>query len=248
MRAGRLLVAVLAALWVLAAAGLTLAGGERWWVYVALESSPMTWLQSVVLVLAGCAGLLLALAARAAGDREGARAWVLLGPGLLVLAVDERFALHERLRDRVLAPRDVGPQVLAWVAPGDVVLFAVGVAGLALLPLVWRGVRADRAAGRALALAVFLSVGAVLADSVDPQRWGVAGERLEQTVEEVVELAAGLCLLAAAALPLLRLVLTVAAAPATEATGPPAVTGPPGDTGSLWAEPGRLNPRNAASE
>lgn len=200
------LIAALAGLWIVASGGLALAGWPSWWRYVAPEASPMTWLQSVVLVVAGSGALLLVLHTRVAGERHGARAWAVLGAGLLLLSLDERFSAHERLRDHVLAPLDVGPAVLPWVAPGDVVLLVVAAVGLALLPVVLRGLRADAGSVRAFALGVGLSVAAVLADSVDPARWGTAGERWEQTLEEVVELAAGLSYLAAVALPLLALV------------------------------------------
>ena len=199
-------VAVLVGLWAVASGGLALAGWPNWWRFIAPEASPMTWLQSVVLVVAGTGALLLAVHARAAADQVAVRAWAVLGAGLLLLSLDERFSAHERLRDHVLAPLDVGPSVLPWVAPGDVVLLAVAAVGLALLPVVVRGLRADAGSLRAFALGVGLSVVAVLADSVDPARWGTAGERWEQTIEEVVELAAGLSYLAAVAFPLLAVV------------------------------------------
>lgn len=212
----------LAAAWVAVSAALLAAGGGQWWRYVAPEGSPMTWVQSVDLVLAAAAAALLAVARRAGGDRRGALTWAILAVGFAELAVDERFALHERLRDRVLAPADVGPAVLPWVAPGDVVLLVVAAVGLAFLPRVLGAVRPDRAALRALLLGVALSCAAVLADSVDPARWGVQGERFEQTAEEIVEFAAGLSLLAAAVLPLLVVLVDAAAPGGTTAPAPAA--------------------------
>ncbi len=218
--ARRGVVVLIAVAWLVASVGLTAAGGERWWRFVALETSPMTWLQSVALVLAAAGAGLLAVAAAGRGGRAEARTFVVVAGGFAGLALDERFALHERLRDRVLAPRGVGPGLLPWVAPGDVVLLVVAVAGLVALRWVVRALRADRGAHRALWTGVGLSVLAVAADSVDPARWGLAGERLEQTLEEIVELAAGLSFVAAVALPLVTLLVPAGALPAGEHVAP----------------------------
>lgn len=209
---GRLrLVLALFALWVLAPAGLAAVRWPRYWEYLAPEQSPMTWLQSVVLVVAACAsGLLAALSAYpshssrpSTGSASGARAWLLLCAGFTALAVDERFALHERVRDGYLAPRDVSIPVLPWVAPGDFLILLVGLAGLAVLPFVWRAARDDAWSRTALVVGVVLAATAVGLDSVDPSTWSTAAERLQQSLEEVLELASGLALLASVLLRLL---------------------------------------------
>ncbi|WP_306213683.1 hypothetical protein [Actinoplanes sp. RD1] len=147
----------------------------------------MTWLQSVVLVLvaAGCA---LAAAART-GD---GRAWLLLAAGFGGLSLDERFAVHERLRDQVLAPADVSIPFLPWVAPGDFLMLGYAIVGLLMLPRVARCFRGDRGARIALLAGVACAVVAVGADSIDPAMWTLAQERVQQSLEECFELAADL--------------------------------------------------------
>ena len=167
-----------------------------WWTEIAPEQTAMTWLQSVVLVVAATGAALLGL------SRCG-RTWYVLSAGLTGLAVDERFALHERLRDGVLAPRGVTVPFLPWVAAGDFLLLGCAVAGLAVLPRVIRVLRADRLALRALLVGVALAAVAVGADSIDPSTWTPAQERVQQTLEECVELASGLSLLTAVLLRLL---------------------------------------------
>jgi hypothetical protein len=200
-RARRWLVAALIAVSVLAPAALAAAQWPRWWTWIAPEQAPMTWLQSVVLVLAAAGSSLVAHVARLAAGRPVV--WWLMSAGFAGLAVDERFALHERVRDGVLAPRGVRLPFLPWVAPGDFLVLLIGVAGLALLPFVWRAIAADRGARRALLLGVVLAVLAVATDSIDPSTWTTQAERVQQTAEEVVELGSGLALLAAVALRLL---------------------------------------------
>ncbi len=198
------LVAALCAVWLLASVGLAAAKWPRYWEYIASEQTPMTWLQSVVLVVAACAsGLVASLVAPSSPERKGGRPWWLLCVGFAALALDERFALHERVRDGYLAPRDVSLPLLPWVAPGDFLVLLIGLAGLALLPQVWRAVRDDRWSRTVLLVGVALAGAAVGLDSVDPSTWSVEVERVQQSLEEVLELASGLALLGAV---LLRLV------------------------------------------
>lgn len=226
-RARGALVLALAAVAVLAPVGLAAARWPSWWAWIASEQTPMTWLQSVVLVLAAAGSLLvayvLALLPRTRGPqtrdtqtrgtpaRDTQGPWLLLAAGFTGLAVDERFALHERVRDSFLAPRGVSLPLLTWIGPGDFLVLLVAVAGLAVLPIVLRAVAADRAAWWALVVGVALAAGAVAMDSVDPATWSTAGERLQQTLEEVVELGAGLCFLACVGLRLLAVLAGLAA-------------------------------------
>lgn len=239
LRARRRVVLSLGAVVLLAPTALAGARWPSWWAWIAPEQTPMTWLQSVALVVAAVTALLTAHLLRLTmpgtattdADAGGARAdldaadrgdgrvragvgpWLLLAAGLAALAIDERFALHERLRDGVLAPRGVTVPFLPWVGAGDFLLLAVGLVGLAVLPMVWRAIGPDAGARRALLVGVGLAVVAVGMDSVDPTTWTTSAERVEQTVEEVVELASALALLAAVALHLLgRLDAAVSAA------------------------------------
>jgi hypothetical protein len=225
LRTRRRLVLSLVAVWLVAPSLLAGARWPSWWTWIAPEQTPMTWLQSVTLVLAAAAALLTAHVLRLCGsdactddvhhvdaadptDRGapgGATPWRLLAVGLAALAIDERFALHERLRDGVLAPRDVTVPFLPWVGPGDFLLLAVGVVGLAVLPMVWRAIGPDIGARRALLVGVTLAVVAVGMDSIDPSTWTTEAERVEQTAEEVMELGSALALLAAVTLRLLGL-------------------------------------------
>lgn len=204
-------VLAVAAIAVVVPSGLAAARAPRWWLWIASESTPMTWLQSVVLI--GCAGLALLHAAlidlrgpvpdvRATPGRQRGT-WLLVAAGFGALALDERFALHERLRDRVLAPRGIRLPFADWMAPGDFILLAVLSVGLFALPALYRQLRADRTALRLFGLGLSLTVAALLADSFDPAKMSLGVERLEQTLEECVELCAALSYLTALLLPLL---------------------------------------------
>ena len=198
---------------------LIVAAWPTWWVYIAPEQSPMTWLQSVLLVLCG---LLAAMPAaqewlRGRGLRE-LLPFLLLAAGFAWLALDERFTIHERLRDNVLAPRHVRVPLLPWVGPGDFLLLGYAIAGLLVLRLVLRGLREDRRARRLFLAGVACALAVVAVDSVDPDRMSQSVERIEQTLEELVELAGGALFLLALLTHYLHLV-------ERHATTAPGVTG-----------------------
>jgi len=166
----------------------------------------------VVLVLCAATCLLTAYLIRlASGPHTGVRrrdpvvAWGVLALGFAGLAFDERFSVHERIRDHILAPRGVRIPFLPWVAPGDFLLMLVAVAGLLVLPLVWRCFRGDRLAIALLGAGVLLALVAVGLDSIDPSSWTVGQERVQQSLEEVVELGSGLAFLGASVVRLLDL-------------------------------------------
>src|SRR5918995_4015904 len=115
-RARRRMVVALTALWVVVPLLLMVARWPSWWSWIAPEQTPMTWLQSVVLVLAAAGSMLIAYVLRLSGTRR-VTAWWVLAAGFGGLAFDERFAIHERVRDGVLAPRDITVPFLPWVAP-----------------------------------------------------------------------------------------------------------------------------------
>ncbi len=207
VRARSRLVIALVLLAVAAPAALVAAQYPAYWRWVALELTPMTWLQTVILVLAGAASALIAVLGRALQWPRIHRVahWV-LAFGFGYLALDDRFAIHERIRDRILAPRDVRLPGLDFLAPGDFQVLLMGVAGLALLPVVVRALRADRLALRLFALGVLCSVSAIAMDAIDPATMPLDVERLAQTLEECVELLAGCFYLAALGVRLLGVI------------------------------------------
>ena len=221
-RARQVLVVALVAAWLTLPPLLFVAQWPQWWSWIAPEQTPMTWLQSVVLVAAALGALLVAHLQHLTGER--ARAWWLMAAGFGALAVDERFALHERVRDGVLAPRGVTIPFLPWVAPGDFLVLLIGVVGLMLLPMVWHAVRDDAGARVALLLGVVLAVIAVGSDSIDPATWSVQEERVQQTAEEVIELGSALALLGCVGLRLLGLL-----GAAVKGEGPAVSTDPRSD-------------------
>lgn len=157
----------------------------RYWQWIAPELTPMTFSQALLL---GCSALLAALLAilarlhgRPASER---RYWTFLAAALAFLMLDERFAIHERVRDGLLA--GYGTPV-PWGAPGDYLLLLYALPLLAALPGLTRLLRPTRPALTLFGAGVVLAGSAVLADTVDVGAMTPAAERVAQSVEEAVE-------------------------------------------------------------
>lgn len=178
-------------------AGLVVAGLPDYGRLITDEQSPMTWVQTVLLAVAGVLAALHAARRWLAGDRL--HPWPLLAAGLLWLAVDDRFVIHERLRDELLAGRI--PDVIPWGRPGDVVLLAYAVGGLVLTRAVLRALAADRAARWAFVAALGLLGVAAAIDTVDAESLTRSQELAEATVEESLELFGDASFVLALALP-----------------------------------------------
>jgi len=168
---------------------LILAQWPNYWLWINFEHTPMTTLEVAVMFAT-------AMAAFVAGARAWlsrapqAATWWLLAAAFLWFALDDRFALHERLRDRVLAPHGVSIPFLPWVAPGDFIMLGYAAVGLIFLPRVWRLICADPGAHARLIAAVVFAIAAVALDSIDLASLSIPMQRFEQTLEECLELAA----------------------------------------------------------
>ena len=165
----------------------------RWWDWINTEGSPMTWAQSVVI---WSTGLLCLLVAWARWDRQrgaGASVWAVVGSGFLFLALDERFHLHESLRDRVLAPRGIAIPGVPWVAPGDFLLLGYAVAGALLLPAFLRAMGDRPTSRRWFWVGAVVAGAAVVLDAIDPQGNDGQIRIRSQFVEELLEFGAQIC-------------------------------------------------------
>ena len=174
------------------AAVATLMAQPRWWTWIAPEASLARELNTAMLLATS------AIAAMLWRRHEGGRpTWALLAVGFFGLAVDERVAVHERLRDRVLAPRGVNLPFVPWAEPGDVVLVVVAIAGLVALRWVVRTIAVDPRASRWFLAGVVLAVIAVGLDTLPIESYQLSNEIYFQSGEEAIELIAAGCFLSA---------------------------------------------------
>lgn len=170
----------------------------RWphyWMWINFEDTPMTSLEVGVMYTAALVAAACGTVHYLAGTgRFAARWWWLLGAAFLYLGLDDRFALHERVRDHILAPAGLRIPGLP-MAPGDFILLVYALAGLVM---VWKGRslwRARPAIRTWFVAGVAVSAVAVLMDAYDIHLLSIPAQRLEQTLEEICELIGQTCFL-----------------------------------------------------
>jgi hypothetical protein len=177
----------------------------NWWKWIAPELSPMGWLESLLLVAVAALAAGCAAVNYLAQGRQW-RSWLLFGGVFSYLAVDERFALHERIRETVLAPRQLYLPPFYWTAPGDFVLLILLLLGVASIPWLCSLFRPRPVAWYTLLAAIVVASMSVLIDSVDFHHMPIHLLQLEQGVEELLETTAMLLFLTATWLAFVRLV------------------------------------------
>lgn len=102
--------------------------GADYWTLFWDEDSLITWFSSIQLLLVGLvawlnnglAGVARSLEAGSSGHSHWI--WLIFTAGFIFLALDERFEIHEALRDDVLKPASAIPD-LRYLNPGDIVLY-----------------------------------------------------------------------------------------------------------------------------
>jgi hypothetical protein len=180
------------ALWLLSAAFIAVLivfSYPEYWRYVIEELGPMTWFESLLLFLTAILAFLCAGIDYVRGKGRHAFLWALLAAGFLALCADERFAIHERIRDNILAPNNI-KLIFFWVSPGDITLLLAMIVGLVFLFFIIGRFRERKAAMIVFLLAVAISAAAVISDSFDFTQMTVDELRLEQFAEELVETSA----------------------------------------------------------
>jgi len=178
--------------------------GQAFWRFFSVEDGPTEWLSSVQCILiAGVAwsnytvhGVLRRNSQPAVAEYGGV--WVAFAIGFVVLGIDERFDLHEAVRDSVLRPNGILVD-LPYIVPGDVGLYLFYAIGLGFAALLGRELRRWPPAPALLGTGFALGLGVVIIDSLSDatlRSWPLA-TLWDYPFEEIGELWAQLlCLLA----------------------------------------------------
>ncbi len=114
-----------------------------YWYAIASENAATRWWTSVIAVLGGV--FLLMAAAIPHRERPELREWapwLVTGIGLIGIGLDERFQIHETIRNRIVQPAGVGDS-LDWLNPGDIIMFIYPVGGVAIWWLLFRSLGKD---------------------------------------------------------------------------------------------------------
>lgn len=141
---------------------------------IALEDSPVVWLQTSLLVTAVILSITL-------GHLQMKKRWFVIAVLVFLVALDERFMGHERIKWWLLeAVYDGDAATMGW--RGDALLLVYPAGGLIMLVAMWRAL--DAPARYFLAAAVSIGAIAVGLDVLDLLiSWQIVEELLELTAE-----------------------------------------------------------------
>jgi hypothetical protein len=171
-------------LWILVS---VLLAWPEWWLYINYEKSPLTWFSSVQLLMIGVVCLSLVLVE---GIRNAARTtcglWAALGAAFGFLSLDERFQIHERLREIVFKPHQIGTEI-PGVGAGDFLPLLYAAAGLAISWFIWREMARNPIARSFLVVALFFAALSVVIDVQPINTLDIMAARREQFFEEIFE-------------------------------------------------------------
>lgn len=104
------------------------ASGQYYWKLFWGEDNLVTWFSTIQLLLVGAAAYANYVAAGLVRERGGWRGrgqrwiWLIFALGFVFLSIDERFRVHENLREFVLTPSGLFDDI-PYLMPGDVGLF-----------------------------------------------------------------------------------------------------------------------------
>lgn len=182
-KTGLILITVLPAIFIFI---LVIAQWPKWWMWTIFERTPMTWLQSILLVC--CALLALSSIALCTINRQfyERRIFLFICLGYAYLALDERFALHERMRDKFLAPNDISVALFPWVDAGNFILLLFLIIGIVALPWILKIFSQTKSKITFIA-GVMITALAVTIDSVEWVEYSLNFQRWQQFLEEILE-------------------------------------------------------------
>ena len=144
-------------------------GIRFWWAFWG-EDNLITWFSSVQLVLIGLVAYLNYSAAslwRGLGG-EGNRGywiWLVFTAGFLFLALDERFEIHEALREGIIQSHGE-VSILPFARPGDIGMYLYLAVGLVLMVFLVSELRVARSGLLLFVTAVAIAASIVVVDSM----------------------------------------------------------------------------------
>ena len=173
----------------------------NFWVYFIAEQSPLAWLHSLMLYTVALFSFIFFWQQTNTPQQSASSFWVVLGLGFLALSFDERFALHERIRDGFLAPREIKLPLFPWTNPGDFLLLLALFSAAAIIFIYRKAVWVEltslkRSYTKYFKFAALFATTSVLADSIPFEHISMHTLYVMQVVEEIFETLCFSCLIA----------------------------------------------------
>lgn len=172
----------------------------NFWVYFIAEQSPLAWLHSLMLYTVALFSFIIFWQQTNTPQQSTSNFWIVLGLGFLALSFDERFALHERIRDDFLAPRDIKLMLFPWTNPGDFLLLLALLSAVAIIFIYRKAAWIEltslkRPYTKYFRLAAFFAATSVLLDSIPFEHISINTLYVMQVAEEIFETLCFSCLI-----------------------------------------------------
>lgn len=161
----------------------------QWWEFVIPEMSPLSFLETFLLIAVALTGLWAAILCYLKKDMKSFKLWIVFGLGFIYLSADENLAIHEQVRSEIILPNHIKIPLFFWAREGDFIMLSLLIIGLLLGVRLYRIFRERKLACRFFILGMFFSVTAVLLDSFSYDDYGIDIRLLEQFGEEIIETA-----------------------------------------------------------
>ncbi|MXQ53570.1 hypothetical protein [Shimazuella alba] len=160
----------------------------NWWEWTVPERSPMTWLQSLLLFSNALAASILVIWNYLQSDKSKMFWWALLALGFAYLMLDERFAIHERIRDLYLAPNQIKIPVFFWTSDGDFILLLYGLIAMLFIFPYFKLFQVRKAAVYWVISSFSVAVISISMDSISFKSYPRIVQNIQQFSEEILEI------------------------------------------------------------
>jgi hypothetical protein len=160
----------------------------NWWEWTVPERSPMTWLQSLLLFSNALAASTLVIWNYLQSDKSKMFWWALLALGFAYLMLDERFAIHERIRDLYLAPNQIKIPVFFWTSDGDFILLLYGLIAMLFIFPYFKLFQVRKSAVYWVISSFSVAVISISMDSISFKSYPRIVQNIQQFSEEILEI------------------------------------------------------------
>jgi hypothetical protein len=160
----------------------------NWWEWTVPEQSPMTWMQSLLLFLNALIAAALGILCYLQNEKTKKYWWFLLSCAFFYLMLDERFAIHERIRDSYLAPQNIKIPLFFWTSAGDFLLLLYVIVAIAFIYPYLKLFRVRKAALYWLTSGFIVAVITICIDSISFKTYSRLMQNVQQFSEELLEI------------------------------------------------------------
>tara|TARA_Y100000590_G_scaffold470454_1_gene665197 strand:- start:63731 stop:64357 length:627 start_codon:yes stop_codon:yes gene_type:complete len=142
----------------------------KYWEHINYEYSHLTWLSSVNLIITGLVCILSFLLTELSNPvKEITQRYIMgfLGVGFIFLSLDEKFQIHEKLRENFFIPNEIGTNI-SGIGAGDFLHILIAIFGLAISRFIYIKIKKSKLSIILFTSALTLAFISVITDATSP--------------------------------------------------------------------------------